>query len=145
MPAPPTVSSSSHRQLEVLASTEGSEHGSLLWLLDQTMTAGGGRLMRRWVSRPLRDRGAIEERLDAVQELLEEGGWVGGWEWSLKLGGIDTSQWMVEILVREGGCGGAGAARRGWEEFRFPEGGWSSIPRGFKTLVESVGEGECGW
>ncbi|GAB4814961.1 hypothetical protein N2152v2_002007 [Parachlorella kessleri] len=62
------------RQLEVLSNTDdGSERGSLLWLLDHTLTAGGGRLMRRWATRPLRDRAGIKARLDAVQELLEQG------------------------------------------------------------------------
>eukprot|EP00887_Chlorella_sp_A99_P004262 scaffold15.g4262.t1 len=61
-------------QLEVLRSTAGGgERGSLLWLLDRTLTPGGGRALRGWVARPLRERGAIEERLEAVGEMLEEG------------------------------------------------------------------------
>ena len=60
------------RQLEVLRNSEdGSEHGSLLWLLSHTSTSFGRRLLRYWVSRPLRSRDRILERLDAVEELLE--------------------------------------------------------------------------
>ena len=51
----------------------GREHGSLLWLLRRTRSAPGGRLLRSWVARPLTRAAAIGERLDAVQELLEEG------------------------------------------------------------------------
>lgn len=60
------------RQLEVLRNSEnGSEHGSLLWLLSHTSTSFGRRLLRYWVSRPLRCRDRILDRLDAVEELLE--------------------------------------------------------------------------
>jgi DNA mismatch repair protein MSH3 len=58
-------------QLEILRnSDDGKEKGSLLWLMDRTLTKAGSRLVRRWVSRPLRDVGAIKERLDAVEELV---------------------------------------------------------------------------
>ena len=58
-------------QLEILQNAlDGGEKGSLVWLMDRTLTAAGSRLLRRWVSRPLRDVDAIEERLDAVEALL---------------------------------------------------------------------------
>lgn len=37
-------------------------------------TPMGSRLLRSWVGKPLRHREAIEARLDAVQELVEQGG-----------------------------------------------------------------------
>lgn len=46
---------------------EGSFKGSLLHLLDRTSTGFGARLLRRWVARPLADRGLIQQRLDAVE------------------------------------------------------------------------------
>ncbi len=46
--------------------------GSLLWLLDKTATAMGGRLLRSWVEQPLLDIHRIRERLDAVRALWEE-------------------------------------------------------------------------
>ena len=48
---------------------DGTERGSLLWLLDHTRTPAGGRLMRSWVAHPLTDGDAIGRRLDAVEEL----------------------------------------------------------------------------
>lgn len=48
---------------------DGTERGSLLWLLDHSATAAGGRLLRGWVAHPLTDAIAINERLDAVEEL----------------------------------------------------------------------------
>ena len=62
------------RQLEVLRnSDDGGERGSLLWLLDHTKTAMGGRLMRSWVVHPLLNMAMINERLDAVSELTSAG------------------------------------------------------------------------
>lgn len=53
-------------------STDHSEKGSLFWALDKTLTRFGHRLLRKWVGRPLLDQAALEERLDAVQELLDK-------------------------------------------------------------------------
>jgi DNA mismatch repair protein MutS len=49
----------------------GGLHGSLLWALDRTATAMGGRCLRRWIESPLVDRRAIEARQEAVGELVE--------------------------------------------------------------------------
>ena len=54
-------------------SDDGGERGSLLWLLDHTKTAMGGRLMRSWVAHPLLNMAMINERLDAVSELTSAG------------------------------------------------------------------------
>ncbi|MHC4779722.1 MAG: DNA mismatch repair protein MutS, partial [Planctomycetota bacterium] len=43
--------------------------GSLLSVLDRTVTAMGGRLLRRWLLNPLLRSDEIDERLDAVAEL----------------------------------------------------------------------------
>lgn len=52
-------------------STDNSEKGSLLWALDKTVTRFGGRLLRKWIGRPLLDQHRLEERVAAVEELLE--------------------------------------------------------------------------
>jgi len=49
---------------------DGRRHGSLLGVLDRTVTPAGGRLLREWLKRPLRDPAGIDERLEAVAELL---------------------------------------------------------------------------
>ncbi len=48
----------------------GSLHGSLLWALDRTATAMGGRCLRRWIEAPLVDLAAILIRQEAVSELV---------------------------------------------------------------------------
>lgn len=53
-------------------STDHSEKGSLFWAVDKTRTRFGHRLLRKWVGRPLLDQKSLEDRLDAVQELLDK-------------------------------------------------------------------------
>ncbi|TFK27399.1 DNA mismatch repair protein MSH3 [Coprinopsis marcescibilis] len=51
--------------------TNGSVQGSLIWILDRTKTKFGARLLRNWVGRPLVDKRILQERVDAVQEIIE--------------------------------------------------------------------------
>src|SRR5438552_889640 len=51
--------------------TDFTERGSLFWTLDHTSTRFGRRLLRKWVGRPLLDRSHLEERITAVEEMLE--------------------------------------------------------------------------
>lgn len=48
-----------------------SKRGTLIWVLDQTSTSMGGRLLRRWINDPLLDITEINRRLDAVEELKD--------------------------------------------------------------------------
>ncbi len=67
--------------------TDQSEKGSLLWALDKTRTRPGRRLLRKWIGRPLLDRGRLEERVAAVEELLQNQSTIK----VDKLGGLLTS------------------------------------------------------
>jgi DNA mismatch repair protein MutS len=49
-----------------------SRKGSLLEILDETVTSMGGRMLKRWLSSPLMDLDKINERLDKVSELKEK-------------------------------------------------------------------------
>jgi DNA mismatch repair protein MutS len=61
------------RNLELFQSgRNGGEQGSLLWVLDQTQTPMGGRLLRRWLSQPLLDVDALNARLDLVEAGLRD-------------------------------------------------------------------------
>ena len=68
------IDDSSKKNLELLKSAGGDTRGSLLWVLDETMTAMGGRLLKQWINYPLLDMGKIEKRLDAVEELKRRAG-----------------------------------------------------------------------
>ncbi len=59
------------KNLELVRSARtGDKKGSLLGLLDVTGTAMGGRMLKRWLEKPLLSQHTIAERLDAVEELL---------------------------------------------------------------------------
>jgi len=63
---------SAARNLEVVESLQNrGTHGSLLWAMDRTLTPMGGRLLRQWLLRPLRDPAEINPRLAAVEALTE--------------------------------------------------------------------------
>ncbi|MEZ5331485.1 MAG: DNA mismatch repair protein MutS [Thermoanaerobaculia bacterium] len=49
---------------------DGGRRGSLLGVLDLTCSPPGGRMVARWLRRPLRDPEAVDERLGAVERLL---------------------------------------------------------------------------
>ncbi|MEH2266038.1 DNA mismatch repair protein MutS [Nostoc sp.] len=66
------VDSQTRRNLEITQTVrDGTFHGSLLWSLDRTSTAMGGRALRRWLLQPLLDIKGIRARLDTIQELME--------------------------------------------------------------------------
>jgi len=67
------IDQASRRSLEITRTIrEGRREGSLLAVLDQTITPMGSRLLADWVANPLTDAAAIEMRLDAVAELVAD-------------------------------------------------------------------------
>jgi DNA mismatch repair protein MutS len=63
-----TLDESTRRNLELTETIRSGEtKGSLLEVLDRTLTPMGGRLLRRWLNQPLLDVAAINHRLDALQ------------------------------------------------------------------------------
>nr|Q3AQZ8.1 RecName: Full=DNA mismatch repair protein MutS [Chlorobium chlorochromatii CaD3] len=60
------------RNLEIISSMQdGSLSGSLLQVMDRTRNPMGARLLRRWLQRPLKKLTNIQERHNAVEELVE--------------------------------------------------------------------------
>lgn len=61
------------RNLEVLRNVrDGRQEGTLVEVLDHTLTPMGSRLLKAWVTEPLMDVAAIDRRLDAVEELVRD-------------------------------------------------------------------------
>ncbi|WP_191090626.1 DNA mismatch repair protein MutS [Niallia endozanthoxylica] len=61
----------SKRNLELTETIRSKgKKGSLLWLLDETKTAMGGRLLKQWMDRPLIDKESIQTRLFMVETLI---------------------------------------------------------------------------
>ena len=60
------------RNLEITQTIrDGTFHGSLLWALDRTSTAMGGRALRRWLLQPLIEIKGIAARQETIKELVE--------------------------------------------------------------------------
>lgn len=67
------LDSTTQRNLELCANIrDGSRKGTLLDVLDRTITPMGSRGLRQWVLRPLVDVGEIQGRQDAVEELFSD-------------------------------------------------------------------------
>ncbi len=60
------IDAATRRNLELTRSMQGGRAGSLLAVVDMTVTAGGARLLERRVSSPSREVSIIHDRLDAV-------------------------------------------------------------------------------
>jgi DNA mismatch repair protein MutS len=66
-----SLDAATKRNLELTTSIqEGGTEGTLISILDDTSTAMGGRLLRRWIMRPLKRLKPIQQRLDAVDKLF---------------------------------------------------------------------------
>lgn len=64
------LDSSTRRNLELVETMRTKEKkGSLLWLLDRTLTSMGGRMLKRWLEQPLINSEDINSRLDGIEEL----------------------------------------------------------------------------
>ena len=65
------IDAATRRNLELTDAASGQRGHSLAGLLDSTATPMGSRLLRRWISRPLRDQQAVRERHAAISSLLD--------------------------------------------------------------------------
>lgn len=68
------IDAASRRNLELDTNLQGGQEHTLTWALDSTVTAMGGRCLRRWVNRPIRHIETLHRRYQFVEALLEERG-----------------------------------------------------------------------
>jgi DNA mismatch repair protein MutS len=64
------IDAATRRNLELEHSLSDQPQHTLAGVLDRTATSMGSRLLRRWISRPLRSAALIRERHDAIGQLL---------------------------------------------------------------------------
>ncbi len=88
------------RNLELTESLRGKgKKGTLLYLLDKTCTAMGGRLLRTWVEQPLTQRDEINRRMDAVEELVKNR--IAGMTLAEELDGVyDMERLLSKVAYR---------------------------------------------
>ncbi|UNK50292.1 DNA mismatch repair protein MutS [Lysobacter sp. S4-A87] len=65
------MNAATRRHLEIDSRLDGDHRHTLLGVLDSTITPMGGRLLRRWLHRPLRERTPLRLRQQAVATLLD--------------------------------------------------------------------------
>jgi len=92
------------RNLELTQTLRGKEkRGSLLWVLDKTHTAMGGRMLRSWLEKPLLDPIQIDRRHSAVEELVNATICRGELQEALK-GVSDLERVMTRIVTGSVNC-----------------------------------------
>ena len=65
------MDASTRKNLELLETVrEKKKYGSLLWAIDKTKTNMGARLLKKWISQPLKDISEIKKRQDAVDVFI---------------------------------------------------------------------------
>lgn len=67
------IDASTRRNLELIHTLSGEKKGSLLSIIDRTITAPGSRLQFSYLTTPLAQSAAINNRLDGVQFFVENG------------------------------------------------------------------------
>lgn len=65
------MNAATRRHLELDTRVDGDSRHTLLGVLDSTITPMGGRLLRRWLHRPLRERAPLRLRQQAVTALID--------------------------------------------------------------------------
>jgi DNA mismatch repair protein MutS len=65
------LDAATRRNLELLHHPEGRNEHTLAGIMDSTITPMGGRLLRRWISEPIRDRQRLQLRHNSIGVLLE--------------------------------------------------------------------------
>jgi len=91
------------RHLELFETwRSGSRQGSLLEVLDATITPMGARLLGRWLRQPLKDKERIEARLDAVQFFKDKSVLRQRWRQALK-GLGDLERLTARLALEQAG------------------------------------------
>lgn len=94
------LSLTARRNLELCETLRSKEkRGSLLWVLDKTVTAMGRRKLRAWTERPLTSHTQILSRLDAVDELVKNPTLLSDIREALK-GVYDLERLMSRVMYR---------------------------------------------
>lgn len=106
------IDAATRRNLELTVALSGGREGSLLSVIDRTVTAGGARLLERRVSAPSRDLGVIAGRLEAVRFLVEQGRLRAEVREALR-GVADIERALSRLALDRGGPRDLGAVRAG--------------------------------
>jgi DNA mismatch repair protein MutS len=88
----------SRRNLELELNLSGTQDNTLLSVMDKTVTPMGGRLLKRWLLRPLRDHQVLTERQHAITEYLNNQLYVSCQDSFKQLGDIERV--LTRIMLK---------------------------------------------
>jgi DNA mismatch repair protein MutS len=91
------LDAATRRNLELEASLTGRDECTLVGVLDRTATAMGGRELRRWLQRPLRDRQPLELRLHAIGQLIEQAAYTRIYELLRQIGDVERALGRIAL------------------------------------------------
>ncbi|MEM7729074.1 MAG: DNA mismatch repair protein MutS [Pseudomonadota bacterium] len=97
-----SIDHATRASLEIDRTMQGKRKGSLLSVIDRTVTGPGARLLAARLARPLTDVRAIRNRLDAVEQLHDEGEWRAALLDRLKATG-DAARALSRLQLGRGG------------------------------------------
>jgi len=97
-----SIDSATRASLEIDRTLQGKRKGSLLSVIDRTVSGPGARLLAARLSRPLMDAKAIRARLDAVSQLHDQSAWRGELLAQLKATG-DAARSLSRLQLGRGG------------------------------------------
>ena len=66
------MDASTRKNLELTQNLSGGREHTLASVLDHTVTAMGSRMLQRWLHNPLRNRQVLEQRYQAVNEIIAQ-------------------------------------------------------------------------
>jgi DNA mismatch repair protein MutS len=96
------IDAATRRNLELVRTLSGERKGSLLSVIDRTVTGGGARLMAARLAAPLTDPAAVDTRLDMVQFFLDESGLRDSLRATLR-GSPDAERSLSRLTLGRGG------------------------------------------
>ncbi|MEZ8106340.1 DNA mismatch repair protein MutS [Vibrionales bacterium C3R12] len=67
------LDAATRRNLEITQNLSGGFDNTLAEVLDHTATPMGSRMLKRWLHQPMRNLGTLDQRLDSIGEIKEQG------------------------------------------------------------------------
>ncbi len=133
------IDAATRRNLELTQSLNGGRAGTLLSVIDRTVTAAGGRLLERRLSSPSRDLNIINARLSAVGWLFENQRTTEDLRSALrKVPDLDRA--LSRLSLERGGPRDIAAIRNGLEQAELIQNaGLNDAPELLSTSLASLG------
>ncbi|MCI0732303.1 MAG: DNA mismatch repair protein MutS, partial [Methylococcaceae bacterium] len=91
------IDAASRRNLELDSHPSGKTAITLFGVIDKTVTAMGGRMLRRWINRPLRDRNVLNDRYDCIEALMNSRITRSGQDCLRKIGDIERISTRIAL------------------------------------------------